>query len=239
MCPWPGLVEVIGQVGCFDYVEFAAEYAPYDLHDLDHLSRAAELADLDLMIKIDGYNREFVAQRAMAAGIQHLLFADVRTAADARAAVEAVRAEPRGANGIRKDRRTGYVGGYASPEGVVEFCEDAVVALMIEKQETVENLDDILSVETVDMVQFGPADYALSLGDPGGRHREAVRETERSVIQTAHEYGVEARAEIKSPSDAAWYREQGIEHFSLNTDVNIIHQWLREEGTELEANVRG
>ena len=28
---WPSIVEVIGHTGKFDYVEFVAEYAPYDL----------------------------------------------------------------------------------------------------------------------------------------------------------------------------------------------------------------
>ena len=30
---WPGMIEVIGLTGIYDYVEFVAEYAPFDLHD--------------------------------------------------------------------------------------------------------------------------------------------------------------------------------------------------------------
>ena len=43
---WPTLVEIVGQTGLYDYVEFTAEYAPFDLHDLDNLGRALELAGL-------------------------------------------------------------------------------------------------------------------------------------------------------------------------------------------------
>ena len=42
---WPSVVEIIGHTGMFDYVEFVAEYAPYDLYDLDNMCRAAELHD--------------------------------------------------------------------------------------------------------------------------------------------------------------------------------------------------
>ena len=28
---WPSVVEVVGHTGIFDYVEFVAEYAPFDL----------------------------------------------------------------------------------------------------------------------------------------------------------------------------------------------------------------
>ena len=44
----------------------------------------------------------------------------------------------------------------------MEQLEEGVVALMIEKQSAVENLEAILSVNGVDMVQFGPADYSMS-----------------------------------------------------------------------------
>jgi 4-hydroxy-2-oxoheptanedioate aldolase len=42
-----------------------------------------------------------------------------------------------------------------------------VVAVMIEKASAVENLEAMLSVKGVDMVQFGPAHYSMSIGIPG------------------------------------------------------------------------
>lgn len=234
---WPGVLEVIGQTDRFDYVEFLAEYAPYDLRDLENMARAAELSDLSMMIKIDAESRGFVAQRAMAAGIQNLLFADIRTAEDAREAVAAVRPEPEGDNGIRSDRRNGYVGGYASPEEVVEWCEEAVVAVMVEKEETVANLGEILAVEGIDMVQFGPADYSLSIGEPGSFDAPEAQEAERETIETALEMGVAPRAEIRHPGAAEAYLDLGVRDFSLNTDTRILHHWYTEQGGALAEEV--
>jgi hypothetical protein len=67
---WPGIVEVIGHTRMFDYVEFLGEYAPFDLHDLDGLCRAADLYDLGAIIKVDQEPRTFLAQRAIGAGFQ-------------------------------------------------------------------------------------------------------------------------------------------------------------------------
>ena len=50
---WPTLVELVGHTGLYDYIEFSAEYAPFNLHDLDNLGRALELANLTGMIKIE------------------------------------------------------------------------------------------------------------------------------------------------------------------------------------------
>ena len=66
---WPSIVEALGHTGAYDYVEFVAEYGPFDLHDLDNLARAAELWDLGTMIKVDAENRAYVAQRAIGSGL--------------------------------------------------------------------------------------------------------------------------------------------------------------------------
>src|SRR5260370_26012946 len=96
---WPTLVELIGQAGNYDYVEFTAEYAPFDLHDLDNLGRALELKDLGGMIKLEQTQWTHQAMRAIGSGFQSVLFADVRTVADAQACVAAVRAETPGSGG--------------------------------------------------------------------------------------------------------------------------------------------
>src|SRR5688572_13445314 len=60
---WPNVVELLGKAGGFDYVEFSGEYVAYDLKGLDDFCRAAELAGLGAMIKLDQAPRSFLAQR--------------------------------------------------------------------------------------------------------------------------------------------------------------------------------
>ncbi len=93
---WPTLIELVGQTGQYDYVEFTAEYAPFDLHELDNLGRALELANLAGMMKIEQAQRMHQTMRAIGSGFQSVLFADVRTVEDAAACVRAVRAEAPG-----------------------------------------------------------------------------------------------------------------------------------------------
>ena len=47
----PDIPELIGDTGLFDYGEFSAEYAAFDLPLLYHLARAAQGGGLPLMIK--------------------------------------------------------------------------------------------------------------------------------------------------------------------------------------------
>jgi hypothetical protein len=51
---WPAVVELAGHAGVFDYVEFAGEYAPYDLFALENLGRAVNTFDhMSAMFKVD------------------------------------------------------------------------------------------------------------------------------------------------------------------------------------------
>jgi 4-hydroxy-2-oxoheptanedioate aldolase len=232
--PWASLVEIIGHTGAFDYVEFLAEYSPYSLEELDNLCRAAELYDLSTMIKIDQEARRFVAQRAIGSGFQSVLFADVRSAADARYCVESVRPdtpEDLGSFGAAT-RRFAYPRYGGTPE-YVDRLRDVVVVLMIEKGTAVEQLEDILAVPGVDMVQWGGTDYSMSIGKAGGRTSPEVKAIERRVFETAIRMGVPPRAEITSVEDARRFVDLGVRHFSIGTDLAVLFGWLKERGEGL------
>jgi 4-hydroxy-2-oxoheptanedioate aldolase len=230
---WPGVTELVGNAGMFDYVEFVAEYAPYDLHGLDNLGRTiAIFPHMTGMMKIEQQPRTYLAVRAIGAGIQNLLFADCRTAADVEECVRSARAETPETGGLvgcglRRD--AGYVIDVATP-AYVQALEDAVVAIMIEKRSAVENLDSILAVKGVDMVQFGPGDYSMSIGVPGQFNHPRVREAEKYVIETALAAGVQPRAEISSPEEAQRYLEMGVRHFNIGSDMSILYRWFLSNG---------
>jgi 4-hydroxy-2-oxoheptanedioate aldolase len=140
---WPSVTELVGLAGHYDYVEFVAEYAPYDLYALENIGRAIGLfPQMSGMIKIEQEPRTYLTVRAIGSGIQNLLFADIRTVADVEECVRAVRAESPGHGGwhgvgMRRDVNFVLEGG--SP-AFIQALDDAVVMLMIEKKQAVDNL---------------------------------------------------------------------------------------------------
>jgi 2-keto-3-deoxy-L-rhamnonate aldolase RhmA len=242
---WPTLVELIGAAGGhYDYVEFTAEYAPFTMHDLDNLGRALELAGIGGMIKVEQGEYTHQAMRAIGSGFQSVLFADVRTVADAQAAVAAVRAETPGNRrgfgltgvGMRRDVGTNREGG--SP-AYTAALDDAVVVLMVEKRQCVEDLDAILAVPGIDMVQFGGSDYAMSIGQTGNRAHKDVRAAEVKTIETALKLGIHPRIEIAEPDQAAPYIEMGVKHFCIGWDVGILSNFWATRGTVMQDLLAG
>ena len=231
---WPSVVEALGHTGLFDYVEFLAEYAPYDLHDLDNFCRAAELHDLSSVIKIDQEPRCFLAQRSIGAGFQGVLFADCRSAKDVQDCVRIVRPETpedMGVHGVGTRRFT-YMG-YGGSQEYVQALRDVVIMIMIEKRAAVDQLDEILSVPGVDMVQWGPSDYSMSIGMAGQKDAPEVRDAERRVFETALRMGIPPRAEINSVDEAQRFLDMGVRHFSLGTELNVLYNWWRSNGDAL------
>jgi 4-hydroxy-2-oxoheptanedioate aldolase len=238
---WPMITELIGRSGQFDYVEFLAEYAPWDLYALDNMGRAIELyPDFCGMIKMEQSAQWHLSVRAMSAGIQNLLFTDVRSAADAEAIVRMVRPE-----GPGNDNTHGMAGGrirVGSQSDYTQYYNDAVIVIMAEKSGAVENLEAILKVPGIDMVQFGPADYGLSVGkvsrDYAGGLNPEVAEAREYTIKTCIKMGVRPRAEINGAADAEYYLKLGVKDFNLSTDTAILSQFYRKEGSALRDIVK-
>ena len=212
---WPTLVELIGHSKQYDYVEFTAEYAPFTMHDLDNLGRSFELMNMSGMIKIEQTQYTHQAMRAIGAGFQSVLFADIRSVEDAKLAVDAVRAETtmvrgargRGRLGVGMRRDVGTVREGGSP-AYVDALNEVVIAIMVEKKSCVDDLDRILSVPGIDMVQFGASDFSMSIGKTGAVQpsRRAGRR-DQDHPDRAEEGPAPARRAARSQPGAALSRD--------------------------------
>jgi len=234
------MVEVIGYTGMFDYVEIVAEYAPYSLFSLDNIGRAIELFDnMCGLIKVEQESRTHLAVRAISSGIQNILFSDIRSVAEAEECIKAVRAETPSTGGLHGARhgRDVRVHLEAGSPAFIQSLEDSVIAFMIEKKGAVENLESILALKGVDMVQFGPGDYSMSIGK--AKNGPEVAEAQRYMIKTALKLGIAPRAEINNPQEAEAYLNMGVKHFCLGTDVTTIYNWCKENGSRVRDMLKG
>jgi 4-hydroxy-2-oxoheptanedioate aldolase len=230
----PAILEILGHTGMFDYVEFVAEYATFDLHDLDHYGRTSELYNLPAIIKIDQQPRTWLAQRAVGSGFQGVLFADVRTKEDAEECVRICRPETPEDGGIfgNQARRFTYPGYGGTPQ-YVEHLRNLIVMLMVEKRELVDNLESVLEVPGIDMLQWGGVDYSMSIGKPGQAGSPEVKAIEKKYIETAIKMGVPPRAEIGSPEQAQYYLDLGVRHFCIGWDLSILGGWWKTNGEKM------
>ena len=233
---WPLYTESVGATGNFDYTEFVAEYAPFNQSDMENLARAAELYEMGSMMKVDFQNRFYVAQKAVASGFQAINFADHCTPEEVRESVNAMRPLVAGTEGRYGCPNRRFI---SSPNGVsqkehIARLNDIVLCFMIEKKEAVDNIEEICSIPGVDMVQFGPADYSMSLGWNRAEHVEEWKAAERKVIETALKHGVAPRCEITTPEQAQYYIDLGVRHFSIGDQLAKLKEFWGTDGKRMK-----
>jgi 2-keto-3-deoxy-L-rhamnonate aldolase RhmA len=233
---WPTLWEAVGVTGQMDYIEFGSQYGAWDLHDLDNMCRAAELTGLGTMIKIDRNPKDWIAQRAIAAGFNSILFADIMNAKEAKECVEAIRLPPDGVNGFVGTRGT-RIDDYA------KHLDDIVIALMVEKKSFMEQLDKVLVIDGIDMIQFGPTDYGLSLRTPGkpykqADHMEKIKADRDKAHEMAIKAGVRPRAEAGTAEECQYYLDRGVRDFCIGWDTGTVAGYCMQEGKKLRGMLK-
>ena len=233
---WPGFLESLGNIGAFDYFEFVAEYVPFSQEQLANLARTAELYNMGSMIKVDFMNRGYVAQRAIAAGFQSILFSDHHSAQEVRETVNMVRPEGPGMEGHFGYPNARFIGmqSHIPCMAHVERLNQIVLCFMIEKQSAVDEIEEICKIKGVDMITFGANDYCITRGWNPAEHKAEWREAERYVFETALKKGVQPRAHIDSVDEMPYYLEMGVRHFCVGDQMKVLKNFWTEQGARFD-----
>jgi 2-keto-3-deoxy-L-rhamnonate aldolase RhmA len=231
---WANEVEIIGNSQQFDYAEFTGQYGPYTLHDLENLARACELTNMDAMIKIDQEPRSFIASRAIQVGFTAMLFADCRTVAEVKQCVQSVKLIPQGGvNGYQYGRVMGY--GYVRGKQItltdyVKYIDDIVIGIMIETKSLADDIEEVLSIPGIDMIQFGPSDFSISIGHPDeGYKNTQITDAMERCYSAAKKKGIRIRAECSVDDMQKWI-DLGCIDFCIGSDTGTISSWARNTG---------
>lgn len=156
-----GLVELLGRMG-FDAIFIDCEHGPVGWEDVEHMVRAAELVDVTPIVRVQS-NDPSTITRALDRGAGGVQVPHINTRAEAEDAVRAAKFAPIG--------HRGYAGGRASlgvnGNFTVHANAETMVVAMLEEVEALKNLDEILTVEHMDVFFVAPGDLAQSMGHPG------------------------------------------------------------------------
>lgn len=181
--PDPTLVEVVAYQG-WDFIVFDGEHGTLEPRECENLVRSAELLDVTPMVRVPA-NQPHLILRLLDTGVQGCHVPWIRDAADADAAVRAVKYEPRGERGLANARAAGYGQRSSLGEYVRKANEETLVVVQVETASAVAQVDEIAAVDGVDVVFLGPADLSQSLGVPGEmRHPIVLEHLERVAEAT-------------------------------------------------------
>lgn len=176
MVSWfsPDLVEFLGYLG-FDWIFIDAEHGVIGPGACAELVRACNITGMTPIVRVPDKSQGTIL-RYLETGVVGVIIPHTNSAADARAAVNAVKYSPLGKRGAGSTTRAANFGLTQAPaEYFRRANEETMVCALVEEAEGIHNLDEIIAVEGIDSVGIGPGDLAMTMGLPGQANHPEVR----------------------------------------------------------------
>jgi len=100
--------------------------------------------------------------------------------------------------------------------------KQTMLIFQIETKEALENLDEILSIPSVDAVLIGPNDLSISLGVPGQINSEIMVNAFNTVLAKCKQYNVVPGCHINDTNLAAQWAKKGFRLVSSSADTMMV-----------------
>lgn len=173
MFPCPQLVEMLAYAG-FDWLLIDCEHGSVGLADVEVMAMAADASGITAIGRPRS-NSAADIQSMLDRGVKGVQIPHINTRADAERAVAAVKFGPGAGRGLAAGTRPDRWGlGGRMPDFAKQSNEQSLVCVQIEHQEAVENIDEILTVDGIDVFFIGPSDLSQSMGHSGNPAAPAV-----------------------------------------------------------------
>lgn len=181
--PEATLAEMLGYYG-WDYLIFDGEHSTITPRDCENLVRACELQNVTPVVRVTTNNPPTIL-RFMDTGAQAAMVPMINSAAEAEAAVRAIKYHPRGNRGLAGVRPAnfGQVQPFSFKDYIAQANAETMVIAQIETAQAVEALPEILQIPDIDVIFVGPSDLSQSLGHPGDVNHPEVQAMFDRIIE--------------------------------------------------------
>jgi len=213
----PEISEIMGNFG-FDWVVFDMEHAPCSIETVQALMQAMGASPTLPLIRV-AWNDPVLIKQALDIGAYGIMVPWVNNREEA---VRAVRAcmypQSGGIRGVGPRRASNY----GFDEAYYDVADrEILIAAQVETEEAIRNLEEIFSVEGIDVAFIGPWDLSMSLGVFRKFNHPKLVGALNAVLETAKKTGVSPGI-FSGIEDVDKYIEQGFRFISLASDTELF-----------------
>ena len=166
----PDDIDAFGPAG-FDGVWLEGEHGPVDAAELGNLTRACDIWGMTSVVRINR-NDQGLIYRTLDRGAQGIVVPHVNTKEEAQNLVDGGKFAPIGYRGMYTSRQ-----GFGVPDYLQIANDETLLIILIEDIVAVRNLDEILTVDHIDVFFVAPSDLATSMGHIGNLQHPDVKRT--------------------------------------------------------------
>lgn len=217
----PSIARVLAASG-FDFFIIDTEHSAYNYTSVANIVAVARGFDISTIVRIPKVDRECI-QKYLDMGVDGIMIPQTETVQQIKDAVQYAKYKPMGERGIAFASQVDY-----RPVDGMKFMEesnkDGIIIVQIETQKAVDNIDELLSVDGVDIVLFGPNDLSQNLGVWGQYNNPIYTDAVEKVVYSAKEHNVFSGNHCGSFEDLEWGMERGMTFIVWNHDAGMMMQ---------------
>jgi 4-hydroxy-2-oxoheptanedioate aldolase len=218
----PNVVDAAALAG-LDYIRIDTEHAWRKDDSLEHLIRAAVNGGIVPIVRVDR-DDPYLVRKALEIGAGGVIVPDVSSASQAESVVQAAKFPPLGSRGLSRNCWSAGWGAVSGEDWVEWSNREPMIGIMIENIAAMSSIDEIVAVDGIDFVLFGPADFSMSLGlaSPNSndqRVQAAIAQTASAVRGAGKHFSLGVGT---NPASIEKGMQTGVNMLELGNDLGIV-----------------
>lgn len=232
----PSIAEIMAAAG-FDWLVLDMEHSVLELNEVQSIIQVLDGKQCPAIVRLTSNHPDQI-KRVMDAGATGVMVPMIKSAADARAAVDGVYYPPRGQRGVGLARAQGYGNSFQAYRQWLE--DNAVIVVMIEHVDAVRAIDNILEVPGIDAYIIGPYDLSGSMGRPGDLDHPDVQEAIAKVLEAGRRANKPGGIHVIEPDPQALQQriQAGFNFLGYGLDIRILDSICRTHLQNIRATLK-
>ncbi|HSQ03364.1 MAG TPA: aldolase/citrate lyase family protein [Burkholderiales bacterium] len=220
-----------------DYVIIDMEHSGFGMERVADLIAWFKATDIDTIVRVPENLYHYLAG-VLDAGASGVQVANIETAEQARAIVQAVKYAPLGNRGLgltaaHSDFRTPKASDYLPFRN-----QQTLVIAQVETAKGLENCEEIAAVEGVDSLAVGANDMTFSLGIHGQFEHPLFMDAMKRVIAACQRHGKIGKCHPHHPAQIGEFWRMGYRMMMGNSDVSHLRQGVKATMDNLRRHVQ-
>lgn len=220
----------------FEFAFLDMEHTRFSLDTVTDMIEASRAAGIVPLVRVPQAEYAYVA-RALDAGAQGLIVPRVNTPQQVRDLVSWTHYPPHGTRGFAGTiAQTEWEN--VSPADFIEHNNrETLLVIQIERQEALDNLDEMLSIPGVDVACLGYMDLSIDLGVPGEVEHPKMDAALQQVVNVAELNGIAAGIIGGEMRIITNWLNRGMRFASYGTEILHLQSATRRAVDELRAGI--
>jgi 2-keto-3-deoxy-L-rhamnonate aldolase RhmA len=232
-CLEPEISIVLAAAGV-DFFFIDTEHSTTTYAQVQGLCRTARGAGVIPLVRVT-QNESSLISRALDVGAMGIIVPRVHSAAEARAAMDALKFPPLGHRGYGLGTIVTDLKGNSAQEEVISANRETMAIMMIESQEGLRGVEEIAAVPEVDALFVGPYDLSLSLGILGQFDNPVFWKALEKVINAGTKTGVAVGLQSNNMALLTRTREMGARFIIYSSDYSVLLSGYKEGISQLKS----